>query len=67
MAQGEFTKEETEAMSEAFTEVFKALTKRKQGELLGHANDIFLFLGAAARAAPSEEISNQAKELANES
>jgi len=53
MAQGEFTKEEAEAIKEAFWEVFTALPKLKQGQLLGHANDICLFLDAAKAAAPS--------------
>lgn len=52
MAQGEFTKSEAKETAEAFEEVFGALTKRKQMEFLGHANDIYLFLDAAERAAP---------------
>ncbi len=55
MAQGEFTKEEATATEEAFTEVYKALSKAKQGEFFGHANDIYLFLSAAGKAAPEEE------------
>lgn len=55
MAQGEFTKEEAKATEEAFTEVFKALPKRKQGEYLGHANDIYLFLAACQRECPAEK------------
>lgn len=51
MAQGEFTKEEADQTVEAFSEVFKALSKPKQREFLGHANDIYLFLEAAKRAA----------------
>lgn len=54
MAQGEFTKEEAAAMITASNEVFKALSKPKQGEYFGHANDIFLFLKAAEKAAPKE-------------
>ena len=54
MAQGDFTKEEATETEEAFTEVFRALSKKKQGEFIGHANDIFLFLDAAKKAAPSE-------------
>lgn len=52
MAQGEFTKEEAKETEEAFSEVFKALSKSKQQELFGHANDIYLFLAAAKEAAP---------------
>lgn len=55
MAQGEFTKEEATATIEAFDEVFKALSKKKQAEYIGHANDIFLFLEACKRNCPSEK------------
>ena len=55
MAQGDFTKEEAAATIEAFEEVFKALSKPKQGAYLGHANDIFLFLEACKRECPDEE------------
>ena len=54
MAQGEFTKAEAKEMEDTFTEVFKALSKPKQCEFLGHANDIYLFLTAAKKAAPEE-------------
>lgn len=55
MAQGEFTKEEAKATVEAVDEMFKGLSKGKQGEYLGHLNDILLFLKAAEKAAPSEK------------
>lgn len=54
MAQGQFTKEETSATEDAFTELFQAFTKKQKAEFMGHANDIYLFLAAALRAAPSE-------------
>jgi len=54
MAQGEFTKEEAKETEDAFMEVVKALTRKKQAEFLGHANDIMLFLAAAKAAAPPE-------------
>ena len=54
MAQGEFTKEEATATEEAFKEVFEALPKKKKMEFFGHANDIYLFLAAAKRAAPDK-------------
>jgi len=54
MAQGDYTKEEAEATETAFGEIFKALSKKKQNEFFGHANDIFIFLAAAKRAAPHE-------------
>ena len=52
MAQGEFTKEESDATADAFKEVFDALSKKKQMEFIGHANDIYLFIEAAKQAAP---------------
>ena len=55
MAQGEFTKEEADATKEAVEEMFKGLTKSKQGEFFGHLNDIFLFIEAAKRVAPAEK------------
>ena len=54
MAQGEFTKEEATETEVAFKEVFMALSKPRQREFLGHANDIYLFLAAAKKAAPKE-------------
>ena len=54
MAQGEFTKEEATATEEAVDEMFKALSKAKQMDFLGHLNDIFLFLQAAKQKAPPE-------------
>ncbi len=52
MAQGEFTKGEANETEISFEAIFKALTKRKQAEFFGHANDIYLFLAAAKTAAP---------------
>ena len=63
MAQGEFTKEEAKETAKAFGEVFDALPKRKMAEFLGHANDIYLFLSAAERNAPSE--ANQQSAIRN--
>lgn len=54
MAQGEFTKQEAKVTLEAVNEMFEAIAKRKQGEYLGHLNDICLFIGAAARNAPDQ-------------
>jgi len=54
MAQGEFTKEEAKQTEETFKEVFEALPKRKQIDFIGHANDIYLFIAAAGKAAPAE-------------
>ena len=59
MAQGEFTKEEAKETEDSFSEVFRALSKPKQREFFGHANDIWLFLAAAKTAAPSEANRNQ--------
>ncbi len=55
MAQGEFTKSNAGLATEAFTEVFEALPKTKQGHFIGHANEIYLFLAAAEEAAPVGE------------
>lgn len=52
MAQGKFTKEEARKAEDAFMEVMKALSKKKQGEYFGHENDIMLFLEAAKETAP---------------
>jgi len=54
MAQGRATKEEAMKVKEAFDEVFEALPKSKRLDFIGHANDIYLFLEAAARMLPSE-------------
>ena len=54
MAQGDFTKEEAKFTADTFKEVFNALPKSKQLAYLGHANDIYLFLSAAEKAAPQE-------------
>lgn len=54
MAQGEFTKEEADETIKAVEEMYKALSRAKQGEYLGHLNDIFLFIEAAQREAPNE-------------
>jgi len=51
MAQGEFTKAEAKACEEALKEILRAFPKSK-AEFIGHFNDIFLFLSAAAKAAP---------------
>lgn len=55
MAQGDFTKEEAVATEEAVNEIYKALSRPKQMDFIGHLNDIFLFLGAAKKAAPEEK------------
>ncbi len=59
MAQGEFTKEEADETMEAVKEVMQVLTKKKQIEFLGHFNDIFIFLEAAKRAAPTEKAAGK--------
>ena len=54
MAQGQFTKEEADETMEAIKEVAQSLSKKKKIEFFGHFNDIFLFIEAAKRAAPTE-------------
>ena len=55
MAQGDFTKDEATFVEEAVDEMFKALSKPKQMEFLERLNNIFLFLMAAKKVAPTEE------------
>jgi len=55
VAQGQATKEEAVKVKEAFDEVFRALPKSKTMDFIGHANDIYLFLEAAARVLPTEK------------
>ena len=55
MTQGKFSKEEAKECHEALDEVMKAFPKSKAGEFIGHFNDIFLFLNACIREAPSEK------------
>lgn len=55
MAQGQFTKEEAAETIKAFQEVFEALSKKKQCDFIGHANDIYLFLEACKRECPAEK------------
>jgi hypothetical protein len=55
MAQGQFTHEEAKRVREAVEEMFKALTKSKQMQYVGHFNDIDLFLAAAQKIAPFEQ------------
>ncbi len=62
MSQGEFTKEEAKEIMEAIKEVMQSLSKRKKIEFFGHFNDIFLFIEAAKRAAPTEAALRAAEE-----
>lgn len=55
MSQGRFTKEEAEETKTAVDEIMKAIPKKKLLEFIGHFNDIFLFLEAAKKVAPSEK------------
>lgn len=55
MSQGEFTKEEADAVSKMVWEMYGAMSKRKQMEWLGAMNDIELFIKAAQRVAPNEK------------
>jgi hypothetical protein len=61
----DFTKEAAENAEQAVDQMFKALSKPKQREYLGHLNEVCLFIEAAKKAAPSEETIQQlAKEEA---
>ena len=55
MTQGKFSKEEVTSCEEALTEIMKAMPKSKAAEFIGHFNDLFLFLTAAKKEAPSED------------
>ena len=53
MAQGDFTREEAKATRDAIDEMFRALSKPKQREFLGHLNDVLLFIRAAEQTMPA--------------
>lgn len=55
MTQGRFTKEEAKECHEALDEIMKAMPKTKLMNFVGHFNDIFLFLNACIKEAPSEK------------
>lgn len=55
MTQGKFSKEEAEACDRALNEIMKAMPKSKSMDFIGHFNDLFLFLSAARKIAPSEK------------
>lgn len=59
MAQGQFTKQEAEETVKAVQEMFDALPKSKKYDYIGHLNDIFLFIEAAKKAAPDEEVAQE--------
>lgn len=65
MAQGQFTKQEAQNIIETFKEVFDAISLKKRPNYLGHANDVFLFLEAAQRAAPEETKTTNAQHPTN--
>ena len=56
-----FTKEAADNATEALDEMFKALSKPKQREYLGHLNEVSLFIEAAKRKAPTEEEAGKEK------
>ena len=51
MARDRFTLKESTFVHEDVNEMFCALSKKNQGEFIGHLNDIFLFISAAGDAA----------------
>lgn len=51
----DFTKEAAENAEQAVDQMFKALPKKKQGEFLGHLNEVCLFIEAAKKEAPAED------------
>lgn len=54
MAHGEFTKEEAAETEKTVQKIMKAMSRELSLNLIGHFNDIFLFLAAAKKAAPAE-------------
>jgi len=52
MSEERFTKQEASHVIDAVNDLFKAIPKKKNMDYIGHFNDIFLFLEAAARVAP---------------
>lgn len=54
MAHGEFTKEEAAETEKTVQKIMKAMSRELSLNLIGHFNDIFLFLSAAKKAAPAE-------------
>ena len=56
MTQGKLSKEEAKSCNEAVVEIMKAMPKSKAMNFIGHFNDVLLFLNAAERDLPSEEI-----------
>ena len=55
MTRGKFSQEECESCKEALDEIMKAMPKSKVMNFVSRFNDLFLFLGAAKKVAPSEE------------
>jgi len=60
--QGEFTREEAASVKESVEQIFEALPKSKKADFIGHLNDVFLFIEAAARAAPPEKETKKKKQ-----
>lgn len=54
MATNRFTKEQAQVAKEALDEMYRAFSRNKQIEFIGHLNDIALFIESAQRVAPSE-------------
>lgn len=55
MALGDFTKEEAKVAQDCIDEIFKAVPKTKQMDLLGELNELSLFVSAAKKNAPNEK------------
>lgn len=52
--QGKFVKAEAQNVIDAAKEIMDAFPKTKKLEFIGHFNDLFLFLEAAKKAAPTK-------------
>lgn len=53
MAQGEFTKAECDHARECVETMLGMVPKSKRGDLIGELNDLYLFLDAAKKVAPT--------------
>lgn len=60
MAQGQFTKEEADVAVECVKEILEQVPKTKRPGIIGELNDLYLFIGAAKQAAPSQADFDQA-------
>lgn len=61
MALGDFTPANAQNAYEAVDEMFKAIPKKKQGEYMGHLNEVCLFISKAKGVAEAQAEGAQKK------